>query len=144
MFIRGCSLDCIVSIVCVPYLVNCWANCIVLLSFQYWTIVLCGHICLCSILKRFEHIHSKFCSLIPATQMFCAIHWLNVEGSILLILFTKFFTTFHQLTYEEFLIMLQLLPPMLEETVISFLYQESGLHVVRIVSTIRVHKSGTP
>ena len=52
MFMRGCSLDCIVSIVCVLHLVNCWANCIVLLSFQYWTIVmLCGHLCLYSILK---------------------------------------------------------------------------------------------
>ena len=87
--------------------------------------MLCGYLHLYSALKA---------------QSFCATLWQNAKDSILLSLFTKFFISSHQLIKAK---LLQLLPVMLEETDTAFSYQESGLHMVRIVSTIKVHESGT-
>lgn len=72
MFIRGCSLGCVVSIIYVPYIMNCWASCIVLLFFLCWIImILCDHLYLCSTLKGLNiRIHPKLCSMILATQSF--------------------------------------------------------------------------
>ena len=144
MFIRGCSLGCTVFIVCVPYLMSCWASCIVLLSFLYWTIVmLCGHLHLYNALKSLNVFILSFARWSRLHKVFCAILWLNIEDSILPSLFIELFISSHQLTWEKHFSTLQPLPPMLEETVIAFLYQESGLHMEKIVFTIKERRFGT-
>ena len=145
MFIRGCSLGCTVFIICVPYLTSCWASCIVL-SFVLPLLDYCDTVWSPSSVqyfKKFKRIHSKFCSLIPATQSFLC-HTLAECGRFHTAIIVS--RTLHQLSpayLREHLSTLQPLPPMLEGTVIAFLYQESGLHMERIVFTIKGRRFGT-
>ena len=48
---------------------------------------------------------------------------------MLLLLFTEFFIGFHHCIWQILLGIPQLLPPTLEETIIVYLCQESGLHM---------------
>jgi len=75
---------------------------------------------------------------------FPAVPWLNVDVFMLLLLFIEVFIGFHHCIWQILLGMLQLLPPTLEETIIVYLYLESGLHMAKTVFIIREHKFGTP
>ena len=78
------------------------------LSLQCWTV--------CDVVwspspvqyfKRFERIHSKFCSLVPAILSILCIPWRNVEDFILLLLCIELFTSlpkkYFQLCYNYYL-----------------------------------------
>ena len=114
MFTKGCSLDCVVSVACVPYLISCWADCIVLLFYLYLTIViLYGHLHLFSFL---EDLNVFILNFVHWFKDFPAAFWLNVDIFMVLLLFTELFIGFHHCIWQIFLGMLQLLPPALEET----------------------------
>ena len=94
MFIKRCSLDCTISIVCVPYLIGYWADCITL--YLYLTIVmLYGHLHLFSFLEDLNVFNLNFvhwflpykgfscCTLAECRRFHAAVvvyrtlHWLS-------------------------------------------------------------------
>ena len=81
-------------------------------------------------------------SLLSATQGFFTVLQSNTDDSTLLLWFTEFFIASRQLIYKILLNTLQLLPPMLAETVIVFLCRELGPLMARTVSFIQVRKFG--
>jgi len=144
MFIKGCSLDCTVSIICVPYLISCWADCIALLFYLYLTIVmLYGHLHLFSFFEDLNIFILDFVHWFLQCKDFPAAHWLNVDVFMLLLLFMELFIGFHHCIWQMLLGMLQLLPPTLEETIIIYLCLKSRLHMAKKVFIIRGHKFGT-
>ena len=89
--------------------------------------------------RRFQRIHSEFCSLVPTIQGFscCTLAERRRFHAV-----TEFFIDFHHCIWQILLGMLQLLPRTLEETIIVYLCLVRTSYVKTVFIT-REHKFGT-